>query len=143
MNESAEGQAAPPKLTLLFDAGTFVIEGDLPPPIAGDLERAGVVRDDRIDGWRAQGDRYREVFATLHRAARAGDVVLLDEARYYEEADFVFKAIRQPRDYQREAVAGVGVEQGGERPCGGGELLRGVAAGGGGALCGVEVVEEL
>lgn len=90
-------------VTLRFDAGTLVLDG-LDDDGLGGSTPPGCRFDDRVGRWRAPAGAYRELFAALHRAARAGDVTLRDEARAYGPLEAPLRGKRVPRDYQREAV---------------------------------------
>lgn len=91
-----------PNVTLRFNAGTLVIDG--PAALRAELELLGAVDDPRVDAHRAPADRYREIFAALHRSVRAERLTLLDEARGYAEQAWQTRARREPRPYQRAAV---------------------------------------
>lgn len=85
--------------TLSFDQGTLLLNGDAqtPPP--------GFVRDERVNGWRAEGFRYREAVLWL----RQQKVPFIDRARQYDPKT-LSPGLGQPVaalrlfDYQQQAV---------------------------------------
>lgn len=90
-------------VTLRFEAGTLVLDGDdlaalrtLAPPACR--------FDDRVGRWRAPAVAYRTLFAFLHRAEQAKQITLSDEARDYAPLTCTLSSVRTPRSYQQEAV---------------------------------------
>jgi superfamily II DNA or RNA helicase len=81
---------------LTYDRGTLLLDG-----CEGSSTPVDFVADERVGLPRAPGDRYREVFAALHRQFGAE---LRDDARAYEDVALVFRAKRTPYDHQREAL---------------------------------------
>ncbi len=90
-------------VTLRFEAGTLVLDGD---DLAGlrALNPPTCRFDDRVGRWRAPAAAYRTLFAFLHRAERAKQIALTDEARDYAPLGAEMRSVRTPREYQQEAV---------------------------------------
>lgn len=83
-------------LVLRFDAGTLLLDG---------AERSVAVPkafrwDERVGRWRAPALSYREVVRELVRQQIAYE----DEARAYQDFDFVSTLSIEPRPYQQQAI---------------------------------------
>lgn len=81
---------------LHFDGGTLLLEGFPEAEVP-----AGFVYDPRVNLWRAPAHRYHDVALDLHRRK----VPWEDRARAYAPLERAHRGDREPRDYQREAVA--------------------------------------
>ncbi len=90
--------------SIRFEAGTVVVDG-VEEPVRAELIALGAVVDERVGALRARADRYRELFACLHRAARESGGEVDDAARAYGALSLRFRNQREPRDYQKEAIA--------------------------------------
>lgn len=95
----------PAKLVVLtFDAGTLLVEklgrdapaAHVPPECAWDA---------RVGRYRAPAFKYREVVTHFTRLSRAGVFAFEDRARRYACLSLVHRAVREPFEHQREAVA--------------------------------------
>ena len=82
---------------LEFDRGTLLVRGDVPEG----LVLPGCVFDSRVNLWRAQACRYREVLTVLHRA----EIDYENRAGGFEPLDLRAREQRTPFPYQDEAVS--------------------------------------
>lgn len=92
--------AVKPHIVLRFEDGSLVATSTTSDPPPGE----SWLHDPRVNAWRAHADEYRELFATLHRAAARGDLTYVDEARAYDAFPLTIRAPRAARAYQDEAV---------------------------------------
>ena len=90
-------------VSLLFDAGTLVLEGLTPESPSAWLPEA-CVWDPRVARYRAPAFRYREVLTHLTRASREHGFGLTDSARDYRVLALAHRAVREPFEHQSEAV---------------------------------------
>jgi len=95
---SASVPAPAAEVVLRFAAGTIVIEGL---PADAPYVPVGVREDTRAGCLRAPAMLYADVVRALVRAG----VPYRDEARAYAELPAGLRVAREPRDYQREALA--------------------------------------
>ena len=91
-------------LTLSFDGGTLLLEGDDPSELDDLLDLPGVKYDERVRAIRAPAIRYYEIFAALYRRQKRGELTFTDEARAYDELELELAQYREPYPHQGEAL---------------------------------------
>jgi len=86
-------------ISIEFDQGSLILRGSIPEAVLEELD--GLCHDPRIEAWRIPAYRYDQVILGLRRHGLIYD----DQARQYEELNPTQVVVKEPRDYQLEAVA--------------------------------------